>query len=104
MDSDFWIHTVAVQPYLGPGPAGDIYGPSQDVLGLWIDGISVTTEAGGEQLAEGSTFYCDRSNASVFPPKTKVTYNGRTSIVDVAHDYDGATILDDVSHLEVILK
>lgn len=106
IDRDFMIHTVTVETYLGPGPTGDLYAAPTTAVGLYDAGLSEQKEAGGTERVERSSFYGSNEDAAKFTPKSRVTYAGRTSLVDQVFMHDGGGtggLFDAVSHIQVVL-
>lgn len=105
IDRDFMIHTVQVETYIGPGPTGDLWAAPVSVVGLYDAGLSEQKEAGGTELVERSSFYGNQEDAAKFVPKSRVTYAGRTSLVEQVFMHDGGSLaqLGVVSHMQVVL-
>jgi hypothetical protein len=105
IDRDFQLHTVQVETYLGPGPTGDLWAAPVNVVGLYDAGMSEQKESGGTELVERSSFYGNQEDAAKFVPKSRVTYAGRTSLVQQVFMHDGGTLaqFSAVAHIQVIL-
>lgn len=99
----FFTSSATVEPHLGAGPDGDLYGPAVAVMGFLDDGVVLEQTTGGEQLVSRTKFYCRLSHADLFPNESRVTVNGRTLQVSGVHRRD-ASAFDGPSHLEVDLS
>jgi hypothetical protein len=98
-----FMHTAAVQTFLGAGPTGDTYGPTTTVAGFLDDGVVRQQTSQGEQLVSRTMFYTDLANAALFTPQSRVTVNGRAAQVTTIRRRDGGSLLAPVSHVEVDL-
>lgn len=103
--AEFMLHTVQVETYLGPGPTGDLWAAPVSVTGLYDAGLAEQKEPGGTELVERSSFYASQGDAAKFVPKSRVTYAGRTSLVQQVFMHDGGTLAQfgAISHIQVIL-
>jgi hypothetical protein len=100
--SVFFIHTAAVETFLGAGAGGDTYAASADVKGFLDDGIIRVQSSAGEQLEQKSIFYAALSDAAKFVDESRVTVNGRACQVTGVRRRDGGSLgLPD--HVEVDL-
>jgi hypothetical protein len=107
IDSDFQIHTVTVDTFLGSGPTGDVFAAPATALGLYVGGMVDEKETGGNERVERSSFYGSIEDAAKFTPRSKVTYAGRDSYVQQVfiHD-DGDDVLGafaGLAHIQVVL-
>jgi hypothetical protein len=91
---------MVVEPYLGQGAAGPLYGPAVAVACFVDDGRKLVRNELGEQVVSESTVYCRLE--TVAPPKSRVTVGGRQSLVIVAKRRDGGG-LPTPDHLELAL-
>lgn len=92
-------HTISVEPYLGAGAYGSVYGPPVSVQCRVEDGVRLVRSAGGDEAVSSSTVYCDTD--VVIPAESRVTVNGRvTTVLSVSNPSTGRSRLD---HLEVAL-
>ncbi|MFB4294795.1 hypothetical protein ACBI99_44700 [Nonomuraea sp. ATR24] len=95
-------HTVTVQPYLGAGPTGSVYGAPFSRRGYAEDKRQLVRDAAGDEVVSEATFYCDQGPEEI-PPKSKITLpSGRTALVITANRRDSA-IRSGRDHLEVTL-
>lgn len=97
-----WLlrHEIIIEPYLGQGGNGPTYGPPVTVKCFRDDGRKLVRNAAGEQVVSESTCICPL--ATVAPPLSRVTVNGRTAYVITAKRRDGGG-LPTPDHLEVAL-
>lgn len=99
----FFTMSATVEPFLGAGPSGDLYGDAVTVPGFLDDGVVLEQTGQGEQLVNRTKFYCDLSQVDNFPPESRVTVNGRAMQVGFVRRRD-ASGFGGPSHLEVDLK
>lgn len=99
----FFTQPAEVEPFLGAGPSGDLYGPKVTVNGFLDDGVMREQSDRGEILVTRTKFYCNLSAAASFPPESRVTVNGRVCQVNYVRRRD-ASAFDGPSHLEVDLR
>ena len=105
MNGMFKVHTVTVEPYLGPGPTGDLYGPAVACAGLLDDGVFREDTPDGETLVQRSVFYADLEDAANFAAESRVTLpSGRKSKVVRTRTREGGGLFSPVAHLEVTLS
>jgi hypothetical protein len=100
-----WLqHEITVEPYLGTGSHGAVFGPaSLPVKGFLEQKTQLVRAPNGDEVVSSSTFYCRRGAVSA-PTKSKVTLpDGTTTTVIVAHDRSGGR-LPLPEHLEVVLQ
>ena len=77
-----WLlrHQITVEPYLGDGAYGPVYGPPVVVRCLLDDKVREVRSPTGEQVVSSSTAYCPPGTAA--PPGSRVTVpDGRQSSV-----------------------
>ena len=98
----FFTMTAQVEPFLGAGPAGDLYDDPVTVAGFLDDGVVLERTAQGEQLVSRTKWYCALSEAESFAPESRVTVNGRPWQVEAVRRRD-ASGFGGPSHLEVDL-
>lgn len=95
-------HTITVQPYLGAGPAGGVYGAPFTRRAYVQDKRQLVRNTAGDEVISETTVYTNPGPEEI-PPKSKVTVpSGRTSLVITANRREGA-INGLRDHLEVIL-
>ncbi|MER5769554.1 hypothetical protein [Streptomyces sp. NPDC001985] len=95
-------HTVVVEPYVGSGPTGPVYGPPITVRCLVDDQTRLVRSATGDQVTSTSTLYARLE--TVCPAKSRVTLlSGRRTVVIAALRRDGGG-LPTPDHLEVQLQ
>lgn len=99
----FFTMPATVEPFLGAGPSGDLYGAAVTVLGFLDDGVVLEDTGRGEQLVARTKFYCSLSQVDNFPTESRVTVNGRELQVNYVRRRD-ASAFDGPSHLEVDLS
>lgn len=94
-------HTITVQPYLGSGPSGAIYGAPVTYRAFVQDKRQLVRNLAGDEVVSETTLYTDPG--AVIPAKSKCTVpSGRTATVITANRREGAIhALRD--HLEVTL-
>lgn len=95
------VHTVQVEPFEGEGPFGKEYGEVVPVRCFVDDKRRLVRSATGAEVVSESTFYAPLE--TVCPVDSKVTVNGRETIVLAASRRDGGG-LPVPDHLEVALQ
>lgn len=104
LGSLFFTMTATVEPYLGAGPTGDLYGPPQPCQGFLDDGLMLREQSDrGEELVSRTKWYTDLSNVDLFPNQSRVTVNGKQAQVTAVRRRD-ASGYGGPSHLEVDLS
>jgi hypothetical protein len=100
----FRVHTVTVEPQLGEGSTGDVYGPAESVLGFLDYERKLVRSAEGAEVVSEATFYCDLEWTNRFPPDSRVTTPAGvvTFVIGNAPKDDGG--ITGLSHLEVTLQ
>lgn len=95
-------HTVTVQPYLGSGPSGALYGAAVPYRAYVQDKRQLVRNAAGDEVVSETTVYVGDPGANI-PAKSKLTLpSSRTATVITANRREGAVhALRD--HLEVTL-
>jgi hypothetical protein len=101
--SDFFVHTVTVETWLGTGAAGDVYQVPATVPGFLEGKIRLVRDSTGQQVTAASTFYCAPTDGAKFTPDSKVTSGGRVSHV-ISQNINDAPGLDLPDHAEIYLK
>lgn len=99
-----WLlrHQVTVEPYIGDGAYGPVYGPSTTVRAMVDEQTREVRAPDGEQVTSSSTVYC-RPEVDA-PPQSRVTLpSGRTTRVIAAHPRDGGG-LPTPDHIEIQLE
>lgn len=92
-------HTISVEPYLGSGAYGSVYGPPVSVGCRVEDGVRLVRTASGDEAVSTATVFCDPD--TVIPAESRVTVKGRvTTVLLVSDPSTGRSRLD---HLEVSL-
>lgn len=94
-------HSASIEPYLGAGAHGPLYGPAVTVRCFVEDKRRRVRNPSGDEVISGATLYCPLATAA--PPGSRVTVNGRASIVIDALRRDGGG-LPTPDHLEVLLQ
>ena len=96
------IHRVQVEPYVGSGPSGAVYGPAVGVRCLTEDKTRLVRSPSGDEVVSSTTFYA--MPGTVTPPKSRVTLpDGRRTKVIASYDRDGGA-LGTPNHAEVQLE
>jgi hypothetical protein len=91
---------VVIEPYLGAGGAGDVYGPPVPEVVIVDEKRRLVRAANGDQAVSETTFFCEL-DVDV-PLDSQVTVRGRTTTVIAVSRLDGRH-LPVPSHLEVNL-
>lgn len=94
-------HTAVVEPLIGEGAYGPVYGPAVTVPCLADDKRQLVRDATGLEVVSDTTLYL--KPGVVCPPGSRVTVNGRatTAITSLIRDGGGLPTPD---HVEVALK
>ena len=104
--ASWWVHTVTVARYLGPGPEGDQYAAADTGVACFVsEKRSLVRAANGEQVVSETTVYFPRTTEDI-PPESLVTigapFTARTTTVIASSRHDGGG-LPTPDHLEVAL-
>lgn len=92
-------HTISVEPYLGSGAYGAVYGPAVEVACRVEDVTKLVRGSSGDEVVSSSTVFCDTD--VVIPAESRVTLPNRvTTVLSVSNPSTGWSSLD---HLEVNL-
>lgn len=91
---------VVIEPHLGSGGAGDVYGPPVPEIVIVDDKRRLVRNAQGDMVVSETTFRCEL-DVDV-PLDSQVTVRGRTTVVIAVGRLDGLR-LPVPSHLEVNL-
>ena len=94
-------HTATIEPYLGAGAHGPLYGPAVSVRCFADDKRRRVRNPSGDEVISETTLYCLLATSA--PPGSRVTVNGRASTVINALRRDSGG-LPTPDHLEVILQ
>lgn len=95
-------HRITVEPLLGTGTYGPVYGPAVTVRCFLDQATRMVRSPNGEQVASSSTAYCRL--ATVAPPGSRVTLRGgRITTVITRLERDGGG-LPTPDHCEVQLE
>lgn len=94
-------HTMIVEPYLGTGAHGPLYGPPVTVRCFVEDKRRLLRGPNGSEVISETTAYC--TLGTVAPAESRVQVNGRTTTVLAAMRRDGGG-LPTPDHLEVMLQ
>ncbi|MEV4749074.1 hypothetical protein AB0K21_22070 [Streptosporangium sp. NPDC049248] len=94
-------HVAVVEPLVGEGAYGPVYGPQVSEPCLADDKRQLVRDANGLEVVSDTTVYF--KPGVVCPPGSRVTVNGRTStaITSLVRDGGGLPTPD---HVEVALK
>jgi hypothetical protein len=77
-------HHVVVEPYVGSGSKGDVYGPAQTVRCLIDEKTQQVMSPGGQTVTSGSSYIARPDHRP--PPNSRVTLpdGRRTTVISVA--------------------
>lgn len=102
--SDFWVHTVDAEPYLGTSGGGvRQFDAVATVPGFLVYKRTLVRNQNAEQVLSESQFYGDVSLAGYFPIESRVTVNGNTTtVITVSTHTSGDLELPD--HIVVYLQ
>ncbi|MGH3942505.1 MAG: hypothetical protein ACRDTG_28555 [Pseudonocardiaceae bacterium] len=94
-------HTIMVEPLLGTGAHGTVYGPATLVRCNYQTGRRLVRTAQGKQVTVSGTAYCQLTED--IPVGSRIIHNGQvsTALVVLPHDGGGLSTPD---HLEVIIE
>lgn len=95
------VHTAVIEPYLGAGAHGDLFGPGVTVQCFADDKRRRVRSPSGDEVISSTTVYC--LLATVAPTGSRVQVNGRTTFVIEALRRDGGG-LPTPDHLEVVCQ
>jgi len=100
----FKVHTVTVEPQIGEGGLGDVYGPAVSVLGVLDYSIRLVRNRAGDEVVSSSTFFTELTETAQFPLDSRVTLPAGdvTYVLTAAPRDDGG--LTGLSHLEIALR
>jgi hypothetical protein len=93
-------HEVEIEPYLGNGATGPVYGPAAPVKCFREDRRRLVRAENGSQVISESTVYCQPG--TVAPPESRVNLGDRLATVLTVANRDGGN-LPVPSHVEVVL-
>lgn len=93
-------HTVTVEPYVGQGAYGEVYGPAVTVRCFVDDRRRLVRNSEGDEVVSESRLMCRLTED--IPPESRVTLNGRVTTVLATSRMDGGG-LPTPDHLEVAL-
>jgi hypothetical protein len=80
------VITITVEPYLGQGGAGPLYGPPVEVE-AYVEARRRLVRDTAERLVSSTTVYCRLS--VVAPVKSRTTVRGQTGYVLSVLEHDG---------------
>ncbi|MEO6081927.1 MAG: hypothetical protein ABIQ18_02345 [Umezawaea sp.] len=93
-------HEVTVEPYLGEGGAGPVFGPPVTARCFREDARKLVRNEVGEQVVSETTCYA--LPGTVAPPKSRVQVGDREAFVIVSRDRNSGTP-EPLDHVEVVL-
>lgn len=94
----FRTHTISIEPYLGSGAYGAVYGPPVDVVCRVEEGMRMVRASSGDEVVSSAMVFCDPD--VTIPTESRVTVNGRvTTVLSVSNPSVGSRL----DHLEVAL-
>ncbi|MFE3197166.1 hypothetical protein [Embleya sp. NPDC059237] len=99
-----WLlrHQVRIEPHIGDGAYGPIYGPEATVRAMVDDTVRIVRAPTGAEVTSSSTIYTRRG--VVCPPGSRVTLpSGRRTTAITTADRDGGG-LPTPDHQEVTLE
>ena len=73
--------TVSVETYTGESSYGPIYGAAVSVFGKVSTFRQLVRNAAGEEVVSEATVYVRPADASSFTPESRITIDGRASVV-----------------------
>lgn len=95
-------HTITIEPYLGDGGTGPLYGPPATTKCFLDAKVRMVRSMAGREVTSTSTAYCPL--ATVCPAESRVTLpDGRIALVIAALRRDGGG-LPTPDHLEVQME
>lgn len=98
------VHTVSVEPFIGPGPTGDTFGPAVSCVGFLDDGVFREQSAEGETLVQRAVFYGDLADAATLVAESRVTLpSGRVCRIERVRTREAGGLFAAVEHVEVSL-
>ena len=100
----FRVHTVTVEPQLGEGSTGDVYGPAVQVLGYLDYNRQLVRSPEGTEVISEATFFCDLEWLASFPPDSKVTTPSGTVTYVIGNSPKDDGGITGLAHLEVTLQ
>lgn len=95
------VHTVSVEAYEGSGAYGDIFGTAYDLPCYVEQERKLIRSSTGEEVVSSTQVYCNPGEP--IPLGSKVTWNGRTSLVLGVGDYEDGG-LTGLAHREIDLQ
>ncbi|HEY9409328.1 MAG TPA: hypothetical protein VIQ30_22655 [Pseudonocardia sp.] len=99
--AEFWVHTVTVEPYMGVGGSGPIYGPPTDVACFVEHTRRVVRSGDAREVVSEAQVFTSPDRAALFPPDSRVALDdGRPATVIVAAVHTSGA-LDLPDHLAV---
>lgn len=93
-------HTADIEPYIGAGATGPVYGPAVTVRCLREDTRRLVRNPSGGEAVSSTTLWCPPGTAA--PVDSRVTIGGRAATVITTTNHDGGS-LPVPSHVEVHL-
>ena len=99
---EFWVHTIAVETYLGEGGSGTLYADPVDVPCFIDGGVKVIRTATGEQLVTNAPVYAPLEHAATLTAESRVSIRGATARILAATVYDSGG-LDLPDHVQITL-
>lgn len=99
---DFWVHNVAVRPFLGEGAYGPVHGSAAPLL-CWVDDkVRLVRNTAGVEVTSSSTLMAP-VGTTVLAPRALVTLpSGREAEVITVTVHDSGS-LDLLDHVEAAL-
>jgi len=88
----FLVHSVTVETYLGSGAYGDTYADPAPIPCFLDDGVHLTRDRAGAEVASTSTVYAAPGSRAALAPGSRVTVNGRTAFVISVNDRNGGPL------------
>lgn len=101
--TEMYVHTAAVQTYLGTGPNGDTFATTVNVPCFADDQQNVTVNGTSVAVTDATNLYADPSWLATLTPNSKVVVNGQSArVISVKRHLSGSLLLPD--HLEVTIR
>lgn len=97
--STWWVHTAAVETYLGSGPRGDAWSAPAALSGWMEDVVELVRGTDGQEVVSSGVWRGPLSDAGKLVPGSKV--NGRR-VISLAR-FDSASLNLGLDHCEARL-
>lgn len=88
----FYVHSVAVETFVGVGPYGDAYWEPRNVPCFLDDGTHLVRNKNGEEVVSMTTIFADPQYADALIADSRVTANGRVAYVITVNSHDSGPL------------